>query len=114
MKFRYSDQDYFNSQGQQEQTATIRRVHAMRKEYDFSKSVQNPYAKHFKRSHSQAVHLLPFTENYFARCGWSDRDQANIVAPIPCVRPHRLSARDRQTAVGSEHTAPSHFLHLSV
>ena len=49
MKFRYSDQDYFSSQGQQERTATIRRVHAMKKEYDFSESVRNPYAKHLKK-----------------------------------------------------------------
>ena len=49
MKFKYSDQDYFGSKGKQERTATIREVYVMRKEYDFSKSVRNPYAKHLKK-----------------------------------------------------------------
>lgn len=49
MKFKYSDQDYFGSKGKQERTATIREVHVMRKEYDFSKSFRNPYEKHLKK-----------------------------------------------------------------
>lgn len=49
MKFRYSGQDYFSSKGQQERIETIRKVHVMRKEYDFSKSVRNPYEKHLKK-----------------------------------------------------------------
>ena len=49
MKFRYSGQDYFSSKDQQERIETIRKVHVMRKEYDFSKSVRNPYAKHLKK-----------------------------------------------------------------
>ena len=49
MKFRYSGQDYFSSKGQQERIETIRKVHMMRKEYDFSKSVRNPYEKHLKK-----------------------------------------------------------------
>ena len=42
-------QNFFRQKSQQTRAKQILEFYIMRKDYDFSKSVKNPYAKHFKK-----------------------------------------------------------------
>ena len=49
MRERPGHPDYFGAKGESERAEAIHEVVIMRKDYDFSKSVKNPYAKHLKK-----------------------------------------------------------------
>ena len=101
------DKDHLGSQGNEERTGTIRRVSAMRKEYDFSKSRKNPYAKmlkkqitirldvavieHFKKLAAETgIPYQNLINLYLKDCASSDR---KLLPQVGIVRPRFFGKR---------------------